>query len=122
MAYLSVYNGDNQGDLEAVHSRSSALTYHYRYRSVEDLLGRVAAFSVQEDLVVVELEERTSVRHREEGDVQLLCLGVELGLEVHTDCTCAFVKDSENRAVVEETGHGDALLLASRKHILPVVD
>lgn len=41
-----------------------------------DLLGEEASVSVEEDLVIVELEERASVGDCEESNIELFCFVV----------------------------------------------
>ena len=64
-------------------------------QSVLDLCGEEASVSVEDDLVVVELEQRAPVCHCEESDIEFLCLVVELCLNVHAHRAGAFVQNGE---------------------------
>ena len=75
------------------------------------LLSEEASVSVEQNLIIVEFEERASMGHCEEGDVQFLGLVVELCLDVHADSAGAFVQNGEQRPVVEESSHCHALFL-----------
>lgn len=70
----------------------------------------------------MEFEQAAAVSHCEEGYLQLFCFAVELAFNFHTNCTSALVQDSEEGSMIEQSGHGDSLLLASRKDILPFID
>lgn len=80
---------------------------------MDELLGCVFSFSVEENLEIMELEESASMGHCKEGNIQFLCFCVELGLKVHTHCTCTLVKNSEYWFMIEESGHRDSLFLSS---------
>ena len=88
---------------------------------LEAVEGAVA-LAVELEVVVVELEERGAVADGEERDLELARLRVQDVLDVQRYGAGALVQDGELGLVVEETGHGDALLLASRQDLGPVVD
>ena len=82
-------------------------------QSVLYLFREEPSVSVEDDLVVVELEQRAPVRHCEESDIEFLCLVVELRLDVHAHRAGAFVQNGEQGTVVEQPGHRHALLLST---------
>jgi hypothetical protein len=90
--------------------------------SVLDFLGEEASISVEQNLIIMELEQRAPVGDGEQGDVQLLGLVVQFRLHVHAHCAGALVQDGEEGPVVEESRHGHALLLPAGKDVCPVVD
>lgn len=71
--------------------------------------------------ILVILKQTAPVGHGKEGNAQLLGLVIELGLYIHAHRRSTLVQNGKQRPVVEQTSHGDPLLLTSRKHIVPVV-
>ena len=78
-----------------------------------ELLHEVPPFPVKTNYVLVELEQRLSVRHSEQCYLQLLCLVVQLCLHINTHCTCTLIENREQGFVVEQPRHRDPLLFSS---------
>mmetsp|Transcript_17651 Transcript_17651/g.68515 ORF Transcript_17651/g.68515 Transcript_17651/m.68515 type:complete len:586 (+) Transcript_17651:2604-4361(+) len=78
------------------------------------------AEAVERQLPVVVVPQLRPVGDREDGDVQLLAVLVDHALRVDRHRARALVQNAKFGLVVEETGHGDALLLAAREDVLPL--
>ena len=85
------------------------------------LTKAVLAVAVELEQVIVILPERLSVAHRDQSDVLLLHVGVKVTLDVHTHRTRALVENGVEWLVVDESGHGHALLFTAGEHVSPVV-
>ncbi len=88
---------------------------------MNEVLQLVPSISVKSDHVLVVFKKWTSVRYCKQSDFQLFCLVVQLSLYVHAHCACALVQNCKQRLVIEKSGHRDSLLLATWKHVVPVV-
>ena len=77
------------------------------------LLSSVPSVSVKIDLIVMEFEDTTTMRHSEKGYFKFFRLVIELSFNVHTDCTCALIQNSEHGFMIEEPCHSDSLFLPS---------
>lgn len=62
------------------------------------------------------------MRYREQCYTQLLSTVIKLGLHIHAHRRSAFVQNSKQRFMVEQTSHSNSLLLSSRQHIVPVIN
>ena len=85
------------------------------------LTKAVLAIAVELEQVVVVLPERLSVADRNQSDALFLHVGVKVTLDVHTHRTGALVKNSIEGLVIDESGHGHALLFTTGEHVSPVV-
>ena len=90
-------------------------------KSMFYLLCWVSSLTIKVNLIIMEFEQTISVGHCEESYIQFFCFCVKLGFEVHTYCTCAFIKYSKNGSVVEQSSHRNTLFFSSWKNILPVI-
>ena len=60
------------------------------------------------------------VRHGNQRDALVLHVLVEVALDVHRHGASALVQDRVDRLVINQSGHGNALFLTPRKHVVPV--
>lgn len=67
------------------------------------------------------LPQGVSVAHRDQRDAAALHVRVQVALYVNGYSAGALVQDGVDRLVVDQTRHGNALLLATRQDIIPVV-
>ena len=93
--------------------------------SVLSLLGhfleRVLLVTLALKKIVMILPESVSVTHRDQGDVLLFHVGVEMALNVDDNCTGALVKNGIFWPVIDQATHGHSLLLTTAEHIIPIV-
>ena len=85
------------------------------------LTKAVLAIAVELEQVVVVLPERLSVADRDQSDALLLHVSVKVTLNVHAHRTGALVKNGIEWLVVDESGHGHALLFTAGEHVSPVI-
>lgn len=78
-----------------------------------DLLSEETSVSVEDNLVIVELEESAAMGYCEKSNLKFFCFVVELGLDIHADSAGALVENSEHGSMVEKTSHRHTLLLTS---------
>lgn len=57
--------------------------------------GKESSVSIKADLVIMELEESTSMGNSKKSDIELFCLIVKLSFNIHTYSTCAFIQYGE---------------------------
>jgi hypothetical protein len=101
------------------------------FGSVQGLSGRflllgwhglelILAIAIEPEKELVVLPEGVSMRDCDHSYPEALHVRIQVTLHVHADGTCALIKNCILWSVVNKSGHGDTLLLATRKHIIPV--
>ena len=82
-------------------------------KSMHQFFCLVITLTIKVYLVIVEFKQSTSVSHCKQSYIQLFSLCIQFSLEIHTHCTCAFIKNTKNRSMIEKSSHCDSLLLSS---------
>lgn len=74
----------------------------------------ILTVAVELEEVVVVLPEGLSVTDRDERDALLLHVSVQVAFDIDGDGACAFIKDSVQGLVIDQSSHSHALLLSTR--------
>ena len=84
-------------------------------------LEGILLITLELEKIVMILPESVSMTHSDQSDVLLFHVGVEMALDVDTDCAGALVKNCVLWLVIDQATHGHPLLFATAEHIIPIV-
>lgn len=69
--------------------------------------------SLELEQVVMVLPESITMAHSDQSHTLALHVGVEMSFNIDGNCTCAFIQNGVLWLVVNETSHGNSLLLSA---------